>query len=110
LTLDRQARTLSGGEAQRAGLTTALGASLTGAMFVLDEPTVGLHPSDVPALGQAMRELSRAGNTVIVVEHDERIVRSADRVIELGPGAGKEGGTVVFDGTPEQLAAREDTP
>jgi excinuclease ABC subunit A len=110
LTLDRQARTLSGGEAQRAGLTTALGARLTGTMFVLDEPTVGLHPSDIPALGQTMRELSRTGNTVIVVEHDEGIVRSADRVIELGPGAGKEGGTFVFDGTPEELRGREDTP
>jgi excinuclease ABC subunit A len=110
LTLDRQARTLSGGEAQRAGLTTALGARLTGTMFVLDEPTVGLHPSDVPALGQAMRELSRTGNTVIAVEHDEEIVRTADRIIELGPGAGKDGGTIVFDGTPEELRARDDTP
>jgi excinuclease ABC subunit A len=110
LTLDRQARTLSGGEAQRAGLTTALGASLTGTMFVLDEPTVGLHPADVPALGDVMRELSRAGNTVVVIEHDEMLVRGGDRVIELGPGAGKEGGTIVFDGTPDALAKRLDTP
>jgi excinuclease ABC subunit A len=110
LTLDRQARTLSGGEAQRAGLTTALGASLTGTMFVLDEPTVGLHPSDVPALGSLMHELSRAGNTVLVIEHDETLVRGGDRVIELGPGAGKDGGAIVFDGSPEELAKRRDTP
>jgi excinuclease ABC subunit A len=110
LTLDRQARTLSGGEAQRAGLTTALGASLTGTMFVLDEPTVGLHPADVPALAEAMGELSRAGNTVIVIEHDASVVRSADRVIELGPGAGREGGSILYDGTPAGLAKRLDTP
>jgi excinuclease ABC subunit A len=108
LTLNRQARTLSGGEAQRAGLTTALGASLTSTMFVLDEPTVGLHPSDVPALGEVMRELSSAGNTVVVIEHDPGIVRATDRVIELGPGAGKDGGTIVFDGTPDALEARLD--
>jgi excinuclease ABC subunit A len=110
LSLDRQARTLSGGEAQRAGLTTALGASLTGTMFVLDEPTVGLHPADVPALGEAMRELSRAGNAVLVIEHDEGIVRTADRVLELGPGAGKAGGTILYDGPAAGLAERTDTP
>ncbi len=108
LTLARQARTLSGGEAQRAGLTTALGAKLTGTLFVLDEPTVGLHASDVPALGEAMRDLSRAGNTVVVIEHDETIVREADRVIELGPGAGTLGGRIVFDGPPGGLATRTD--
>src|SRR5206468_1915343 len=79
LTLDRQARTLSGGEAQRAGLTTALGASLTGTLFVLDEPTVGLHACDVPPLARVMRELSRAGNTVLCIEHDERVLRASDR-------------------------------
>ncbi|WP_394822029.1 excinuclease ABC subunit UvrA [Pendulispora albinea] len=110
LTLDRQARTLSGGEAQRAGLTTALGASLTGALFVLDEPTVGLHPSDVPALAKVMRRLSDAGNTVMVIEHDTEVVRACDRVIELGPGAGKEGGQILFDGSPAGLAARADLP
>ncbi len=108
LTLARQARTLSGGEAQRAGLTTALGAKLTGTLFVLDEPTVGLHAADVPALGAAMRELSRAGNTVLVVEHDATIVRGADRVIELGPGAGSDGGMIVFDGPPSALRGRAD--
>jgi excinuclease ABC subunit A len=110
LTLDRQARTLSGGEAQRAGLTTALGASLTGTLFVLDEPTVGLHPSDVPDLARAMRELANAGNTVLVIEHEPLVVRACDRVIELGPGAGTNGGRILFDGTPSELASREDLP
>lgn len=105
LTLDRQARTLSGGEAQRAGLTVALGASLTSALFVLDEPTVGLHATDVPSLADAMRDLSRAGNAVLVIEHDEHIVRSADRVMELGPHAGREGGEILFNGTPQELAS-----
>jgi excinuclease ABC subunit A len=103
LTLDRQARTLSGGEAQRASLTTALGASLTGTMFVLDEPTVGLHATDVPRLAKAMEDLSRAGNTVLVIEHDRTVVESCDRVLEMGPGAGPRGGKVLFDGTPAAL-------
>ncbi len=110
LTLDRQARTLSGGEAQRAGLTTALGAALTGTLFVLDEPTVGLHAADVPALTGAMRELARAGNTVLVVEHEPIVVKACDRVVELGPGAGADGGSILFDGTPAALAKRKDTP
>jgi len=110
LTLDRQARTLSGGEAQRAGLTTALGAALTGTLFVLDEPTVGLHVADVPALARVMRELSRTGNMVMVVEHEPAIVRGCDRVIEMGPGAGRHGGRILFDGTPAELAERVDLP
>jgi excinuclease ABC subunit A len=110
LTLDRQARTLSGGEAQRAGLTTALGASLTGALFVLDEPTVGLHACDVEPLARVMRELSRAGNTVLVIEHDASIVKACDRVIELGPGAGANGGAILFDGAPSDLAKQRDLP
>jgi excinuclease ABC subunit A len=110
LTLDRQARTLSGGEAQRAGLTTALGASLTGTLFVLDEPTVGLHALDVPALSNVMRQLTRAGNTVMVVEHEPSVVRACDRVIEMGPGAGPHGGRVLFDGSPRDLARRTDLP
>lgn len=109
LTLDRQARTLSGGEAQRASLTTALGASLTGTLFVLDEPTVGLHASDVPRLARAMDELACAGNTVLVIEHDRAIVESCDRVVEMGPGAGPRGGKVLFSGTPAELA-KTDTP
>ncbi len=110
LTLDRQARTLSGGEAQRAGLTTALGAALTGTLFVLDEPTVGLHAADVPALSRVLRELANRGNSVIVVEHEPLIVRACDRVLEMGPGAGPHGGRILFDGTPAQLAKRKDLP
>ncbi len=110
ITLDRQARTLSGGEAQRAGLTTALGARITGALFVLDEPTVGLHPTDVPRLARAMRELSRAGNSVLVIEHDEHVQRSSNRIVELGPAAGRNGGRVLFDGPPEKLAECTDLP
>ncbi|HEY2512094.1 MAG TPA: excinuclease ABC subunit UvrA [Polyangiaceae bacterium] len=110
LTLDRQARTLSGGEAQRAGLTTALGAALTGTLFVLDEPTVGLHACDVAPLAEVMKELSRAGNTVLVIEHDAGIVKACDRVVELGPGAGANGGRILFDGTPRALAKRSDLP
>jgi excinuclease ABC subunit A len=110
LTLDRQARTLSGGEAQRAGLTTALGAALTGTLFALDEPTVGLHATDVPPLARVMRELSQAGNTVLVVEHDAAIVRRCDRVVEMGPEAGRNGGRILFDGSPGDLAKRGDLP
>ncbi len=108
LTFDRQARTLSGGEAQRVALTSALGTSLTGAMFVLDEPTVGLHPSDIPPLAEAMRELSSRGNLVLVIEHEPSIIRQCDRVIELGPGAGNKGGNIVFDGPPSELIGRID--
>jgi len=109
LTLDRASRTLSGGEAQRVALTSALGASLTGAMFVLDEPTVGLHPVDVERLAKVVRRLTDGDNTVLLVEHDAGMIRHADRVVELGPGAGERGGEVVFDGTPKELA-RADTP
>ncbi len=108
LVLDRSARTLSGGEAQRVGLTAALGTSLVGAMFVIDEPTVGLHVSDVPPLLEALRSLARAGNAVIVIEHDLQVVRACDRVVELGPGAGPDGGRILFDGSPAELAARPD--
>jgi excinuclease ABC subunit A len=110
LTLERQARTLSGGEAQRVSLTTALGSSLTGALFVLDEPTVGLHPADVPPLVEAMSELAARGNVALVVEHDPLVIRAAHRVVELGPGAGRHGGQLLFDGTPGQLARRKDLP
>ena len=106
LTLDRAARTLSGGELQRVSLTSALGASLTGTLFVLDEPTVGLHPADVATLLPVVRQLARADNVVIVIESDEHFLREADRVIELGPGAGERGGEVVFDGTSSDYASR----
>jgi excinuclease ABC subunit A len=104
LELDRASRTLSGGEAQRVALASALGASLTGAMFVLDEPTVGLHPSDTERLFGVVRKLTSGSNLAIIVEHDPSFIAGADRVIELGPGAGEHGGTVVFDGTPTALA------
>jgi excinuclease ABC subunit A len=110
LTLDRQARTLSGGEAQRVSLTAALGASLTGALVVLDEPTVGLHATDIPPLVGTMRTLADNGNSVLVVEHDPVVIGASDRVVELGPGAGTLGGTILFSGTPGELADREDLP
>jgi excinuclease ABC subunit A len=105
LTLDRQARTLSGGEAQRVTLTAALGTSLHNALFVLDEPSVGLHPSDIAPLAEMVRELGQRQNTVLIVEHDPGLIRAADRVLELGPGAGAEGGRIVFDGSPAAAAA-----
>ncbi len=107
LTLNRQARTLSGGEAQRASLTTALGASLTGTLFVLDEPTVGLHAADVPKLTTSIRNLANAGNTVLVIEHDRHVVEEVDRAVELGPGAGPNGGRVLFSGPPSELATTD---
>jgi len=110
LGLDRQSRTLSGGEAQRVSLTAALGTGLTGALFVLDEPSVGLHSSDLPPLTTALGELARRGNAVLVLEHDPALIRASDRVLELGPGAGPEGGQLCFDGTPAALARRSDLP
>ncbi len=101
LRLDRQARTLSGGEAQRVTLTAALGTSLSHALFVLDEPTVGLHPSDIPPLLTMVRELADRDNVVVVVEHDPRVIAVADRIVEMGPGAGEKGGRIVADGTPQ---------
>ncbi|MEM8605663.1 MAG: excinuclease ABC subunit UvrA [Myxococcota bacterium] len=103
LSLDRTSRTLSGGETQRVALTSALGATLNGAMFVLDEPTVGLHPRDVERLLGVVRALAKDENVAVVVEHDPEMILGADRVIELGPGAGEQGGEVVFDGTPAAL-------
>jgi excinuclease ABC subunit A len=110
LSLSRQARTLSGGEAQRVALTAALGTALTGALIVLDEPTVGLHPADIPPLTEAMRQLASRGNTVLTIEHDPAVLLAADRAIELGPGAGLDGGRVLFDGPPAELARRADLP
>jgi excinuclease ABC subunit A len=107
LTLDRQARTLSGGEAQRVTLTAALGTSLESALFVLDEPTVGLHPSDVPPVNAMLKDLAARDNVVLVVEHDPVLIRSADRVVELGPGAGGAGGSVVRDAPPSAFAGAD---
>ena len=103
LTLDRQSRTLSGGEVQRINLTTALGTSLVNTLFVLDEPSIGLHPRDMSRITQAMHRLRDAGNTLVVVEHDPAVMLAADRLIDMGPGPGEKGGTIVFDGTPDQM-------
>ncbi|NWG74259.1 MAG: excinuclease ABC subunit UvrA, partial [Rubrivivax sp.] len=102
LTLDRQSRTLSGGEVQRINLTTALGTSLVNTMFVLDEPSIGLHPRDMNRIVQAMHRLRDAGNTLVVVEHDPAVMLAADRLIDMGPGPGERGGRIVFDGTPDE--------
>jgi excinuclease ABC subunit A len=107
LTLDRQSRTLSGGEVQRINLTTALGTSLVNTLFVLDEPSIGLHPRDMGRIVEAMHRLRDAGNTLVVVEHDPAVMLAADRLIDLGPGPGERGGQIVFDGTPEQARAAD---
>ena len=109
LTLDRSARSLSGGELQRVALTSALGSSLTGTLFVLDEPTVGLHPQDAARLLGVVRRLRADDNIVVVVESESAFVTGADRVVELGPGGGATGGEIVFDGAPDTLA-RGTTP
>ncbi len=103
LTLDRQSRTLSGGEVQRINLTTALGTSLVNTLFVLDEPSIGLHPRDIDRVVGVLTRLRDAGNTLVVVEHDPAVMRAANRILDLGPGPGEQGGQVVFFGTPEQL-------
>ncbi|MBO1016247.1 excinuclease ABC subunit UvrA [Achromobacter sp. SD115] len=105
LTLDRQSRTLSGGEVQRINLTTALGTSLVNTLFVLDEPSIGLHPRDMHRVVEVMHRLRNAGNTLVVVEHDPQVMVAADRIIDIGPGPGERGGQIVFDGTPAQLRA-----
>jgi excinuclease ABC subunit A len=104
LTLDRPANTLAGGEAQRIRLATQIGSQLTGVLYVLDEPSVGLHPRDNARLIATLKRLRDLGNTVIVVEHDEATMRAADWIVDLGPGAGIHGGFVVATGTPEEIA------
>jgi len=103
LTLDRQAKTLSGGEAQRINLSSALGAGLTGTLYVLDEPTIGLHARDTGRLMAVLKKLSDHGNTVLVVEHDPQVILGSDYVIDLGPGAGAAGGEVLYKGKPKGL-------
>lgn len=103
LTLARQTRTLSGGEAQRINLANSLGASLVDTLYVLDEPSVGLHPRDTDALLSLLQRLRDAGNTVVVVEHDPAAIRVADHVVELGPASGERGGEVVYEGPPDRL-------
>ncbi|MGQ0657613.1 MAG: excinuclease ABC subunit UvrA [Chromatiales bacterium] len=103
LTLDRQSRTLSGGEVQRINLTTALGTSLVNTLFVLDEPSIGLHPRDMYRVLGVMQRLKDAGNSLVVVEHDPQVMRAADRLLDLGPGPGERGGEVVFFGKPAAI-------
>ena len=103
LTLDRLSSTLSGGESQRINLSTSLGSNLTGSLYILDEPSIGLHPRDTNRLIGVLKQLRDLGNTVIVVEHEEEVIRAADRVIDIGPEAGVNGGEVVFNGTLAEL-------
>ncbi len=107
LTLDREYSSLSGGEAQRVRLATQLGMGLVGVVYVLDEPSIGLHPSDNRALLRTLLELRDRGNTVLVVEHDEDTMLAADEILELGPGAGESGGRLLFQGTPEEIRRLE---
>lgn len=103
LTLDRLSNSLSGGESQRINLATSLGSSLVGSLYILDEPSIGLHSRDTERLIGVLRRLQRLGNTVVVVEHDEEIMRAADRIIDVGPAAGRLGGEIVFQGAPADL-------
>ncbi|HBN16853.1 MAG TPA: excinuclease ABC subunit A, partial [Akkermansia sp.] len=103
LTSDRSTRSLSGGEIERVSLTTCLGASLTDTLFVLDEPTVGLHPRDTSRLIFAMNRLKKRGNTLVVVEHEEAVMRAADCLVDMGPGSGREGGRLVYSGEPARI-------
>ncbi|WP_262023981.1 excinuclease ABC subunit UvrA [Blastopirellula sp. J2-11] len=109
LALDRTIRTLSGGEAQRVALTSTLGSSLVNMLYVFDEPSVGLHPADVERLAGAIRDLNKRGNTVVLVEHEESMIRRADEIIEFGPGAGERGGEIIFQGTPQELLTSDET-
>jgi excinuclease ABC subunit A len=106
LTLNRTSNTLSGGESQRINLAGSLGSSLVGSLYILDEPSIGLHPRDTGRLIKVLKRLRDLGNTVLVVEHDEKIIRSADYIIDIGPGAGRFGGEVIFHGTHEQLSSQ----
>ena len=109
LTLDRSADTLSGGEAQRIRLASQIGSGLVGVMYILDEPSIGLHQRDNQRLLDTLVNLRDLGNTVIVVEHDEDAIRQADHVVDLGPGAGVHGGAVVAQGTAAEVAAHPDS-
>src|SRR5690606_14520889 len=102
--------TLSGGEMQRLRLAAQLGSGLTGALYVLDEPTIGLHPRDTHLLLANLRRLVDTGSTVLMVEHDADTIRAADHLVDLGPGGGRDGGRVVAAGPPAVVLAREDSP
>ena len=103
LTLDRKAATLAGGEEQRIRLATQIGSKLTGVLYILDEPSVGLHPRDQGRLIETLKKLRDLGNTVVLCEHDSQTIRNADWIIDIGPGAGKKGGKIIFQGTPKEL-------
>lgn len=107
LTLDRESRTLSGGESQRINLATSLGSSLVGSLYILDEPSIGLHSRDTERLIKVLRGLQQLGNTVVVVEHDEEIMRAADYIIDIGPMAGRNGGQVVYEGDLQNITAEQ---
>lgn len=109
LTLSRSARTLSGGEAQRIRLATQIGSNLSGVMYVLDEPSIGLHQRDNARLIQSLKQMRDLGNTLVVVEHDEDTMRAADYLIDVGPGAGEHGGQIMAFGTPDEIQANEDS-
>jgi excinuclease ABC subunit A len=110
LTLDRPARTLSGGEARRVALTSALGSGLVNTLYVLDEPSTGLHPRDVERLREAIGRLRGLGNSVVVVEHEETLLKAADQLVEIGPGAGEHGGRLLFQGPPGEIEGLEGSP
>jgi excinuclease ABC subunit A len=110
LTLDRSTRTLSGGEVQRVNLTTCLGASLVNTLFVMDEPSIGLHPRDVGQLVRVMHNLRDKGNTLLVVEHEEQIISAADNLLDIGPGRGEHGGELVFSGALEEFLGGSGAP
>jgi excinuclease ABC subunit A len=109
LTLERKSSSLSGGEAQRVRLATQVGSGLVGVLYILDEPSIGLHPKDTAKLIATLKRLRDLGNTLIVVEHDESVIRSSDYVVDLGPGAGRHGGEVIFSGTREELLSDPDS-
>ena len=109
LTLGRLTQTLSGGELQRISLATALGTSLVGTLFVLDEPSIGLHPQDTQKLIDILKKMRDIGNTILVVEHDLDIITSADKILEIGPKSGEFGGEIIFSGNREELIQCENS-
>src|SRR4030067_116022 len=109
LTRDRSSLTLAGGESQRIRLAAQLGSSLTGVLYVLDEPTIGMHPRDTIKLLESLSFIRDDGNTVIIVEHDEETIRWADHIVDMGPGAGQRGGWVVAEGSPVQIQENKDS-
>ena len=109
LTLNRLSSSLSGGESQRINLATSLGSSLVGSLYILDEPSIGLHPRDTDRLIKVLKQLQKIGNTILVVEHDEEIIRAADEIIDIGPFAGQHGGKIVFQGNHQKLAEKPES-